>query len=110
VLVLFYGLFIWLDSSSLTAGTAAAADPTRRGATLALHSMLGYTGGFLGPLIVGWILDLAGGMSNIGWGLAFLHVAVVVLAGRVAFALMRPRDLEGDGRAPPTVGDGHGRN
>lgn len=110
LLVLVYGLFIWLDSSSLTAGTAAAADPARRGATLALHSMLGYTGGFLGPLIVGWILDLAGGMSNIGWGFAFLHVAVVVLAGRMVFALLRPRDLEGDGRARPTVDDGRGRS
>src|SRR5262245_30107393 len=37
-LVLLYGLFIWLDSSSLTAGAAASADPRRRGATLALHS------------------------------------------------------------------------
>src|SRR5262249_4948834 len=49
-LVLVYGVLIWLDSSSLTAGSAGSADPHRRGATLALHSMLGYFGGFLGPL------------------------------------------------------------
>jgi MFS family permease len=50
VLIVVYGMIIWLDSSSLTAGAAGAADPARRGATLAVHSMLGYAGGFVGPL------------------------------------------------------------
>ncbi|MBT6426731.1 MAG: MFS transporter, partial [Rhodospirillaceae bacterium] len=44
-LVVLYGMVIWLDSSSLTAGAAGSADPQRRGATLAVHSMLGYGGG-----------------------------------------------------------------
>jgi len=103
-LVLLYGVFIWLDSSSLTAGAAGSADPQRRGATLALHSMAGYTGGFVGPLVLGWILDLSGGMSRLGWGLAFLHVAVVVLIGQIGFAVLRPRDLAGDRplRSAPT--------
>jgi MFS family permease len=95
-LVLVYGLLIWLDSSSLTAGAAGSADPARRGATLALHSMAGYAGGFVGPIAIGWILDLSGGMSVMGWGLAFLHVAVIALLGQVAFVLLDPRDLPGD--------------
>ena len=95
-LVLVYALLIWLDSSSLTAGAAGSADPSRRGATLALHSMAGYAGGFVGPLMIGWILDLAGGMSPKGWGLAFLHVAVVALLGQLGFMALRPRDLAGD--------------
>ena len=95
-LVLVYGLLIWLDSSSLTAGAAGSADPARRGATLALHSMAGYAGGFVGPLMIGWVLDWSGGMSATGWGLAFLHVAVVALLGQVAFIALRPRDLAGD--------------
>src|SRR5499427_9526513 len=95
-LVLVYGLFIWLDSSSLTAGAAGSADPRRRGATLAVHSMAGYAGGFVGPLMLGWILDLSGGMSAAGWGFAFLHVAVVALIGQIGFTLLRPRDLAGD--------------
>ena len=95
-LELLYGLFIWLDSSSLTAGAAGSADPRRRGATLALHSMSGYAGGFVGPLMLGWILDLSGGMSVTGWGLAFLHVAVVALIGQIGFTILRPRDLAGD--------------
>lgn len=78
------------------AGTAGSADPARRGATLAVHSMAGYAGGFVGPLMIGWILDLAGGMSTTGWGLAFLHVAVVTLLGQLAFLALRPRELAGD--------------
>ena len=95
LLTLGYGALIWLDSSSLTAGAAGSADPNRRGATLALHSMFGYAGGMLGPLAIGWILDLAGGMSPIGWGLAFLHLGVVVLIGELCFTRLRPGDLAG---------------
>ncbi len=98
VLILIYALLIWLDSSSLTAGAAGSADPERRGATLALHSMAGYAGGFFGPIVIGWILDLSGGMSVRGWGLAFLHVALVTLIGQVAFGVLAPHDLIGDRR------------
>jgi predicted MFS family arabinose efflux permease len=100
-LVLVYALLIWLDSSSLTAGAAGSADPARRGATLALHSMAGYAGGFVGPIVIGWILDLAGGMSQIAWGLAFLHIAVITLIGQAAFVALAPRDLAGDRAGGP---------
>ncbi|MGH7399999.1 MAG: MFS transporter [Candidatus Rokuibacteriota bacterium] len=96
LLVLLYGLLIWLDSSSLTAGAAGSADPKRRGATLAIHSMSGYVGGFIGPIVIGWILDLSGGMSVMGWGLAFLHVTFIMAIGQAAFRLLAPRDLAGD--------------
>jgi predicted MFS family arabinose efflux permease len=96
VLMLLYGLVIWLDSSSLTAGTAGSADPSRRGATLAVHSTLGYLGGFVGPLAVGWVLDYGGGNTVEAWRNAFLMIAALMLAALVAFALMRPRDLAGD--------------
>ena len=99
VLVVLYGMVIWLDSSSLTAGAAGSADPQRRGATLAVHSMLGYGGGFVGPVMVGWILDLSGGPSHLAWGLAFGHIAIAMLAARIAFTLMRPKGLAGD-RSP----------
>jgi len=96
VLIVVYGMIIWLDSSSLTAGAAGAADPARRGATLAVHSMLGYAGGFVGPLAIGWTLDAAGGMSPIAWGLAFGVVAVLMALAMVVFIAIRPRELEGD--------------
>jgi MFS family permease len=95
-LLLVYGAIVWLDSSSLTAGAAGTAEPARRGATLAVHSMLGYAGGFVGPLIIGWTLDLAGGMSAGAWGLAFLAVAVMMTAALAVFLVIRPRELVGD--------------
>jgi predicted MFS family arabinose efflux permease len=96
VLITVYGIVIWLDSSSLTAGTAGTAEPSRRGATLAVHSMLGYAGGFVGPLLIGWTLDLSGGMSQVGWGLSFFSVAMLMLLALVTFWVIRPRELEGD--------------
>jgi len=96
VLVLAWAAFIWLDSSSLTAGAAGSAAPARRGATLAVHSMLGYLGGFIGPFAVGGMLDLAGGMSRFGWALAFALVAAVVAAGFWAHRWLGPQPLAGD--------------
>ena len=95
-LVLLYAVLIWADSSSLTAGSAGSAEPGRRGATLAVHSTLGYAGGFLGPLVLGATLDLAGGASVLGWGLAFGHVTVALVLGTLAFVWLRPADLAGD--------------
>lgn len=85
-LVLAWNAAIYLDSSALTAGTVQAADPALRGATMGLHSMAGYAGGFVGPLLCGVVLDAAGGEGAIAWGLAFGHVAVFTLAG---FAVLR---------------------
>ena len=91
VLVLVYGLLIWLDSSSLTAGAAGSADPRRRGATLALHSMAGYAGGFVGPIMIA---------SSISAGCP-LSAGPRVPARRspslaMAFVALRPRDVAGD--------------
>lgn len=95
-LVLFYGLVIWLDSSSLTAGAAGTAEPSRRGATLAVHSSLGYAGGFVGPLLIGWMLDLSGGMSRNGWGIAFAAVSALMFAAMLVFYRIRAREVAGD--------------
>jgi predicted MFS family arabinose efflux permease len=95
-LVLLYAMLIWSDSSSLTAGSAGSAEPGQRGATLAVHSTLGYAGGFLGPLALGAVLDLLGGASVVGWGIAFGHVTVAVLLGALAFVWLGPADLVGD--------------
>jgi MFS family permease len=95
-LVLMYAVLIWSDSSSLTAGSAGSAEQGRRGATLAVHSTLGYAGGFLGPLALGVTLDVVGSGGVLGWGLAFGHVTVALLVGAVAFVWLRPADLAGD--------------
>ena len=86
-LVLLWNAAIYIDSSALTAGTVQAAEPARRGATMGLHSMAGYAGGFIGPLGVGLVLDVVGRDAALGWGLAFGHLAVVTLPG--LFVLLR---------------------
>jgi MFS family permease len=95
-LMVLYGPFVWLDSASLTAGAAGTAEPSRRGATLAVHSMLGYIGGFLGPLLVGWILDAGGGMGRGTWAASFLAIAALSFAALLVFTVMRPSGLAGD--------------
>jgi len=83
VLVVAWLAFIFLDSSALTAGTVQAANPAMRGATMGLHSMCGYAGGFIGPLGVGLALDLAGQNPVLGWGLGFGQLALVSMIGLI---------------------------
>lgn len=79
--VVFWNAAIYLDSSALTAGTVQSAAPEMRGATMGLHSMCGYAGGFFGPVGVGFALDLIGPADPRAWALAFGHLALVTLAG-----------------------------
>ena len=95
-LMLAYGAVIWLDLASLTAGTAGTAEPSRRGATLAVHSSLVlYAGGFIGPLVIGLVLDFSGGNAA-AWSAAFGLIAAIMLASLLIFLAMRPRVLAGD--------------
>jgi MFS family permease len=60
-----------------------AADPAMRGATMGLHGMCGYAGGFIGPLGVGFALDVAGKNFVLGWGLGFGQLAIISLVGLI---------------------------
>jgi hypothetical protein len=42
------------------------------------------------------MLDLSGGMSDTGWGLSFLSVAILMALALVTFWMIRPRELAGD--------------
>lgn len=97
-MLLVYNGLIYADSSSLTAGAVGSADPERRGATLAVHGMLGYGGGFVGPVVMGVLLDALGGESVANWGWGFVHVAFVVALGPLALWWLKPKDLAGDRR------------
>jgi dipeptide/tripeptide permease len=46
--------------------------------------------------MIGYTLDLAGGMSRMAWSVSFGLVAVLMLLALVVFRLMRPRELSGD--------------
>ena len=98
--MLVWNTAIYFDSSALTAGTVQAADKELRGATMGLHSMCGYAGGFVGPLGVGLALDLAG-ETALGWGIAFGHLALVTLTGLAILRRLGTRKLRA---APVAVG------
>jgi MFS family permease len=81
-LLLLQGLTIPADSGSLTAGMMASAQPGFRGATMAVHSTLGFATSFIGPLAVGLALDAAGGPTQAeGWQSAFGMLAIAAVAG-----------------------------
>jgi len=75
-------LFIGIDAGAMTAGVVSAAEPAYRGATLTLHSLIGFGTGFVSPMIFGVVLDLAGGRGELmAWGLAFLSLGAVAILG-----------------------------
>lgn len=91
-LLLLYGLAVPADSGSLTAGMVGASDPDHRGATMAMHSTVGFAASFFGPLALGLALDLGGGTdSATGWRTACFVLAITVLAGLPALRLGRAR-------------------
>ena len=72
-----YNICIMLDSGALTAGTVAAAATHERGALLAVHSMIGFSGGALGGPAVGMMLDLGGGEASLdAWFWAILVMGI----------------------------------
>ena len=87
-----YGWTVIGDSATLTAGVIAAADPRYRGATMAMHSMIGFVGSFIGPLAFGAVLDGTGGEeSGTAWGIAFASLSAVILIGPILMLTMARR-------------------
>ncbi|MGE0659149.1 MAG: MFS transporter [Reyranellaceae bacterium] len=88
--VLLYAVTVTADSGSLTAGAISAAPSHQQGATMAVHSTLGIGVSFIGPLVVGVVLDLAGG-GVLAWALAFLTMGAGAAMGSLAVAKLAPR-------------------
>ncbi len=95
VLATAHSITITADSATITAGVVKAADPVYKGTTMAMHSVVGFVGAILGPVLFGVVLDLTGGADNpAAWGYAFGSMALVLLLGPVAvakFVGMQPR-------------------
>jgi len=84
-LVLVYAVTVLADSGALTSGMSMAATPDYRGATMAMHSTVGFSLSALGAWAVGVALDAAGGpLSPSAWMAAFTVLAAGVLVGPVA--------------------------
>ena len=95
LLCLIYSMTVTADSAAITSGAVATALPGQRGATMAVHSFIGFAGAFVGPIVFGVVLDLAGGGgSTLAWGLAFLSSGLAVALGPVAMLLIGPRPDE----------------
>ncbi len=100
-LALVYGVAVLGDSASLTAGAVASAPSGGRGATLAVHSTLGFTAAFLGPLATGVVLDLLQGTPTLAWGAAFAVMGLGSALGPLALLLGKKRN------SPQGGGGGH---
>jgi len=91
-LCLVHGLTAYGDSAAITAGAVTNATPGYQGATMAVHSFVGFACAFLAPLLFGVVLDLGGGNTTTGWGFAFVSLGLAVAIGPIALALLaRPR-------------------
>ena len=85
-----YNVAVSADSGALTTGVVAHAPADQQGASLAVHSMVGFTGGALGPVAVGVVLDLGGGMNSpLAWGLAVATMAAGSLVAALAVGRFR---------------------
>jgi predicted MFS family arabinose efflux permease len=85
VLILIYAVTIPADSGALTSGMAASADPASRGATMALHSCVGFGLSAVGAWAAGVALDAGGGPSSpAGWLIAFVVLAAGIWLGPLA--------------------------
>ena len=93
---LVYGVVIMGESAVVTAGALGNAAPGERGATMAVHSTLGFLGAAIGPLMFGLILDSAGSDTLFGWWAAFAHLAMIMLLGPLILVWMKPKPLAGD--------------
>lgn len=89
VLCLIYNGLVQVDSAALTTGAVQEAEAHRRGATMAVHSLLGFLAAFLGPLAMGMVLDATAGQGVWSWGAGFASVGLVALLGPLALRWSR---------------------
>jgi predicted MFS family arabinose efflux permease len=84
-LIMAYAITVPADSGALTSGMAMAANPDYRGATMAMHSTIGFSLSALGSWLVGVALDAAGGpLSASAWMAGFSVLAAGILFGPLA--------------------------
>jgi predicted MFS family arabinose efflux permease len=84
-LLLVYALTVPADSGALTSGMTTSAAPSHKGATMAMHTTVGFGLSALGAWGAGVTLDLAGGPGSAsGWFAMFILLACSILLGPCA--------------------------
>jgi MFS family permease len=93
-----YSMLVTADSASLTAGAVAAARPGQSGATMALHSLLGFAAASLGPLAFGVVLDAGDDHAAGAWFAGFAILAAGVACGPLILKGMLNDDSQSNHR------------
>ena len=90
VLCMMYTIFFQGDSAAIHAGVISAAAPERRGATMALQSLVGFAAASLGAVVTGMLLDITGGgTTTLSWGLTFGSLGLAAALGPVFLSRIR---------------------
>lgn len=93
ILCMGYFLFVQGDSATLHTAVIRSAPMEERGLTMAFQSLIGFAGAFVGPLVVGLVLDLTGGeASSISWIAAFCSMGLVVALGPIIIQFYKATD------------------
>ena len=82
-----YGWAIAADSAIYSTAVTEVSEPSHLGSTMAIHSFLGFTGGVIGPIAAGAILDLS--PDPIKWGITFTATAALSLTAITALSRLR---------------------
>jgi MFS family permease len=84
-----YNVAIMADSGALTAGVVDVARPDEQGATLAVHSLTGFVGAAIGPLVVGSALDFGGGFRNVhAWYFGFAAMGAGSVLAAISISMI----------------------
>lgn len=93
VLLFLYALTVPSDSGALTSGMTLSAVSSLKGATMAMHTTVGFGLSALGAWGADIVLDLAGGpKTGSGWLAVFWLLAGSILLGPVALWWSRRTD------------------
>jgi MFS family permease len=94
-LLIVYSFTLPADSGALTSGMALSASASERGATMALHSMVGFGMAAAGGTLVGVALDAFGGVgSETGWSVAFVVMGAGIATGPLVLRWFRDAPQE----------------
>lgn len=93
VLLLLYAFTVPADSGALTSGMAMSAAASHKGATMAMHTTIGFGLSALGAWACGITLDLAGGPNSASaWLAVFVLLGASILVGPLALWWSRRGD------------------
>ena len=97
VVAVVYGWAISADSAIYTTAVAEAAKSAQLGSTMAVQAFLGFSGGVVGPVVVGAVLDA----TSESWVIGFSSIGVISVAAIAV--LLRVRSFKAES-APVSEG------